>query len=105
MPDALELPRMLIAIVEHMSRERFPSLRRSVVHELVALAFGHSTRPLLFTRWRARLDPGFAAVLRALKDLPKPAAALRSVNAVRVHRGTLEVIHLPTGKMRPTDLP
>ncbi len=53
----------------------------------------------------ARLGPGLPAIIRALDDLPKPGARLRSVDPVRIHRRTLEVINFPAGKMRPVDLP
>src|SRR6266403_1257722 len=76
MPDALELPRMLIAVVELMGSEGCP-----------------------------RLYPSLAAVVGALNDLPKPAAALRGKDAIRIDRGPLQVVHLPAGKMRTTDVP
>jgi hypothetical protein len=48
MPDALELPWMLLSIVELMSGEAFPALRGSVVNKLITLAFGHPSRAGLF---------------------------------------------------------
>ena len=82
MPDALELPGMLRAVV--------PLVRagHAVVDELVA----------------DRL-PGLAAVVRALDHLPEPAAGLRRVDAVRVSGRAFEMIHLPARKVRAADLP
>src|SRR2546425_13359829 len=64
MPDPLELPRVLRAVVKLMRGEGFAGFLRSVVNELVAFAFGHAL-------WRggrlaggcAGLVPGFAAVI------------------------------------------
>src|SRR5260370_42205647 len=76
MPNALELPRMLGAVVPLMSGERFPGLGGGVVHELVALAFGRSRGlSVLFARRGAWLCPSFAAVIGALNDLPEPPPA------------------------------
>src|SRR5580700_5227412 len=60
MPDALELPRVLRAIV--------PLVRagNTVVFELIPNGF-----------------PGFSAVLRTLDHLAKPSAGLRGVQAIR----------------------
>src|SRR6266571_5814657 len=71
MPDTLELPRMLGAVVPLMSGERFAGSRGSVVHELVALAFGHSFWRGPFARRGPRLCPSFAAVIGPLNDLPE----------------------------------
>ena len=49
--------------------------------------------------------PGFAAIVRALDQLPKPTARLRGVDAVRINRRTFEMINFPTGKVRATDFP
>src|SRR5205823_7212659 len=85
MPDALELPRMLFAIVKLMRGERSSGFRRGIVDEFVALAFGRAagTRGGLARR-RARLDPSLAAVIGALNDLAEPSAGLRHVNAVGI---------------------
>src|SRR5712692_7533502 len=100
MPNALELPGMLRAVVPLMSGEGLPGLRGGVVHELVALAFGGSRwLSVLFARRRPWLCPGFAAVIGALDDLPEPAAALRSIDAIRVGGRALQVIQLPAGKV------
>ena len=75
MPDALELPRVRRAVVPLMRA------RHAVVLELVA----------------DRL-PRLAAVVGALDHLAEPAAALRRVDAIRVRRRPLEVIHLPAAE-------
>ena len=77
MPDAFEFPRMLRAVVPLMRA------RHAVIDELVA-------------DWL----PGFAAVVRALHLLTKPTARLRGVEAVRINRRALEMVHFPPGKMR-----
>src|SRR5712692_1500832 len=105
MPDALELPWMLFSIVELMSGEGLPAFRRGVVDELIALTFGHPSRAGLFARRRARLYPSLAAVIRALNDLPKPAAGLRCIDAIRVDRRALQVVHLPAGEVWAADVP
>src|SRR5438132_14155851 len=105
MPDALEFPRMLCAIVPLVRRQRFPCFRRSVVNELVAFPFGHAVRTFQFFRTAAGCLPGFAGVVRALNDLPKPTAGLRGVDSIRVNRRTFHVINLPARKMRSPHLP
>ena len=81
-PDALELPRVRRAVV--------PLVRagHAVVGELVA----------------HRL-PGLAAVVRALDHLAEPAAGLRRVEPVRIHRRALEVVDLPAPEVRAADVP
>src|SRR4029077_14423644 len=49
--------------------------------------------------------PGHAAVIGTLDHLPRPAAALRGVQPVRVRRRPLDVVDLPPGEMRPADVP
>src|SRR5437879_12167269 len=95
---------MLLSIVELMSGERLPGFRGSVVDKLIALPFGHATGAGLFARRSAWLYPGLAAVIRALNDLPEPAAGLRRIDAIRICGRTVEVIHLPTGKLRSADV-
>ena len=82
MPDPLELPGMRRAVV--------PLVRAgdAVVDELVA----------------HRL-PGLAAVVRALDQLPEPAAGLRRIQPIRVGRRSLEVIDLPAPEMGTADVP
>src|SRR5271170_2022567 len=82
MPYPLELPRMRRAVVPLVRP------RHSVIQKLVP-----------------RLLPCLAAVVRTLNDLPKPAAGLRRIQPVRVHRRSLEVVDLPARKVRPCDLP
>ena len=82
MPDALELPRMLRAVVPLVRGERLAGFRRCVVDELVALALGHAVRRGgRFAGRCSGLMPGLAAVIRALNDLPEPAAGLRCITA------------------------
>src|SRR5579872_7021921 len=100
MPDTLELPRMLRAVVPLMSGQRG---RGRVVDETVALAHGEPLRRFLDTA--AGRVPGFAAVVGHLDDLPKPAARLRNVNAVGIHRRALHVVDLPSGEERAAHIP
>ena len=82
MPDPLELPRVRRAVV--------PLVRAgdAVVDELVA----------------HRL-PGLAAVVGTLDHLPEPAARLRRIQPVRVHRRTLQMVNLPAREVRAADIP
>src|SRR5690349_17532944 len=82
MPDSLEFPRVLGAVV--------PQVRacRAVVGELLADRF-----------------PGFAAVIGTLKHLSKPTARLRRIEAIWINRRTFHVIDLPTGKMGSAHVP
>src|ERR1044072_2948635 len=106
MPDAFELPWMRSAVIKLMRRERFAGFIRGVVNKLIALALRHSLgRGRRFTGWRSRLEPRQAAVVGALNDLFEPAARLRRVNAVRIHRRTFEVINLPSGEVWATHIP
>src|SRR6516225_12015949 len=102
MPDALEFPRMLRAIVPLMRRERRAG---GVVNKLVAFAFWRATRPGGFARGCARLEPGFAAVVGTLNDLAEPAAGLRGVDAIGVGGRALQIVHLPSRKMGTVDFP
>src|ERR1043166_5744484 len=97
MPDAFEFPRMLRAVV--------PLVRADLafIDELVALAARHAVRA--GGRGAAGRFPGPAAVIRTLDNLSEPAAGLRSINAVRVHRRALEMIQFPPGEMRAADFP
>src|SRR5712692_119446 len=99
MPHPLELPGMRFAIVKLVRGHRRAGLGRRVVNEFVALALGHPAGPSLFAGRGSRLMPGFAAVVGALNDLPKPAAGLRGVNSIRISRRSLEVIKFPSRKM------
>src|SRR5207302_2134220 len=93
------------AVVELVCSHGPAGFSRRVVNEFVALAFGRAVRRRRFTGRRSRLMPSLAAVIRALNDLPKPSAGLRSINAIRIGRRPLQVIHLPSGEVRPTDVP
>src|SRR6266404_4413036 len=106
MPDSLEFPRMRRSVVPLMSCEGLAGFKRRVIDELVALGLGHAfRRGGRFTRRRSRLVPCFASVIRALNDLPKPAAGLRCIQSIRVSGRSLEVIELPAGKVRPAYVP
>src|SRR5271157_5138408 len=72
MPDPLELPRVLGAVIELMRGEGFAGLRRGVVGEFVARASLHGLRAGLYVT--SRRLPGLAAVVRPLDHLPEPAA-------------------------------
>src|SRR3990170_7776459 len=96
MPDALELPRVRRAVVPLVRGQGLAGFRRSVVNELVALGLEHAFRcGGRFAGGCSRLVPRLAAVIRALNDLAKPAAALRRINTIRIDGGSLKVIHLP----------
>src|SRR6266480_991475 len=99
MPDPLELPRMLRAIV--------PLVRawNTIVNELIALAFGRAIRAFQFLGGATRRVPSFAGIIGALNDLPKPAARLRGIDAIGINRRTFHVINFPPCKMRATDFP
>src|SRR6478672_2481050 len=99
MPDALELPGMLRAVVPLMCA------RDTIVNELVTLGFCHPIRTLQFLRAAARCAPGFATVIRALNDLTKPIAGLRGVDPIGVNHRAFHVINLPSREMRAADLP
>src|SRR5205814_1788070 len=76
MPDALELPGMLGAVIPLMGGEGLARLRRGVVEELVALALGPSLGRFEVLGVAAGREPGLAAVVGALNDLSEPAAGL-----------------------------
>ncbi len=82
MPNAFELPRVRRAVVPLVRA------RVSFVFELVS-----------------HRRPRLPAIIRALNDLSEPTARLRCIQPVRINRRSLDVIDLPTGKMRPADLP
>src|ERR1700756_3273454 len=82
MPDALELPRMLRAIVPLVSA------RNALITELVSGGF-----------------PGFTAVIRPLDHLAKPAAGLRGIQTIGFNGRAFDVINLPTGEVRSVDFP
>ena len=99
-PDAFELPRMRRAVIPEM----FTHL--ALVNELVAFALEHHAIwafQLLGTA--AGRVPGFAAIIRALNDLPEPTARLRCVNAIRINGRAFEMIHLPAREVRAGDFP
>src|SRR5262249_10871189 len=99
MPDALELPWMLGAVIPLMGTWD------TIVDKLVTLAFRHAIGTLQFLGGAPGSVPGFSAVIRALDDLAEPAACLRCINAIRIDRRTLHVINFPARKMRTADFP
>src|SRR5260370_22994036 len=104
MPHPLELPGMLRAVVPLVRGERLAGFVRRVVSELVARRLRRTGRRR-FSGGRSRLVPGFAAILGALNNLAEPAAGLRCVNAIRIGRRSLQVIHFPACKMWAADVP
>src|SRR5215468_4692046 len=82
MPDPRELPRMLGAVVPLVGA------RNTVVDELVPDGL-----------------PCLAAVVRALDDLPEPAARLRGVQPVGVGRRPVDVVDLPAREQGAVDVP
>src|SRR2546427_1151973 len=103
MPDALELPGMLRAVVPLMRGEGLARLRGRVVGELVALAFREAFRGLF--QHTCRRLPRLAAVAGALDDLSEPPARLRRVQPVRIGGGSPHVIDLPAPAMRAAPVP
>src|SRR2546426_3062646 len=103
MPDALELPGMLRAVVPLMRGEGLARLRGRVVGELVALAFREAFRGI-FQHTSRRL-PRLAAVAGALDDLSEPPARLRRVQPVRIGGWVLPLIDLPPPEVRGAHLP
>src|SRR6266478_5970771 len=99
MPNALELPRMLRAVIPLMRA------RDSVVNKLVALGFLHTVRAFQFLGTTSGRVPGFSSVIGALNDLAKPRTGLRCVYSARIDRRTFHVINFPTRKMGPADFP
>src|SRR5215472_9378379 len=91
---------MLRAVIPLVCRQR---RRGRVVDELVAHA-GWKLARLGHLLATGRF-PSFPAIARALDDLTKPAAGLGSVYPIRIRRRSLEVVHLPTGEMRPANVP
>src|SRR5258708_7826371 len=82
MPDPLEFPRMLRAVVP-LVRSRDPFVLEGI----------------------ADLLPRLPTIVGALDLLPEPTARLRGVNSIGRHGRALEVIHLPAGKERAGNLP
>src|SRR2546426_9477334 len=103
MPDALELPGMLRAVVPLVRGEGLARVRGGVVDELVALTGRHAVRRLRHST-PGRL-PRRAAVARALDDLSEPPAGLRRVEAVPLGGGSLHVLDLPARQGGAAALP
>src|SRR5206468_1733118 len=103
MPDALELPGVLRAVVPLVRGERFTGFWRDIVDELVALAFRH--RPGLWRDSATGRFPRVAAIAGALDHLPEPATRLRRIDAIGIGGGSFEVIDLPSREVRPAHGP
>src|ERR1700685_1682055 len=104
MPHSLQLPRMRRAVIPLMRSERLTGFIRAVVDELVARGFRRAWCGPSSGRC-SRLMPGFAAVVGALNDLPKPAAGLRGINPIRIGGRSLHVVDFPARKVWATDIP
>src|SRR6266550_6737643 len=98
MPDALELPGVLRAVVPLMCGERLSSVGRDVIDELVALALRHFAG--LGGDSATGRFPRLAAIAGALDHLPEPATRLRRVQATGIGGGSFEVIDLPAREVR-----
>src|SRR5207248_9803954 len=97
MPDPLELPWMLCAVVPLVRA------RDAVVNEFVTFAHRHTLRSCC--RSAARRVPGFSAVIGALNNLSKPGAVLRRIEPVRINRRPFDMINFPARKTRPVHFP
>src|SRR5580700_1728410 len=104
MPDPLELPGMLRAVIPLVRRQRHSGFGRSVVDELVAHARCCTGCGRLL-RIRSRLMPRFAAVFGSLNDLPEPTGSLGCINPIRVRGRPFEMVDFPAGKVGTADLP
>src|SRR5207248_9988135 len=104
MPDPLELPGMLRAVIPLVGGEWLAGLSRCVIGKFIAGGF-RRTWFWLLSRRRSRLVPGFATIVGALNDLSEPAARLRGINSIRISRRSFQVIHLATRKMRSAHIP
>src|SRR5204862_1500646 len=103
MPDSLERPWMLRAVIPLVSGQRLAGFGRCVVDKFVALALGHAA--WISGHAAARCLPGFAPITGALDDLSEPAARLRGINAVRISRRSLHVVNLPAAEVGTADVP
>src|SRR5947208_2722247 len=99
MPNALELPRMLCAVIPLMCPGD------SVVDKLVTFTFLHAIVTFQFLWTSSGRAPLFSAVIRALNDLAEPRAGLRCINSVWIDWRTFYVINFPARKMRTADFP
>src|SRR6266550_1667099 len=103
MPDALELPGMLRAVVPLVRGEGLAGARGGVVDELVALARGHAVGRLRHSA-PGRL-PCLAAVARALDDLTEPPTGLRRVQPIWIDGRALDVVDLPAREVGAGHIP
>ena len=80
MPDALEFPRMLRAVVPLVSAHL------ALVDEFVTFPLGHTVLAGQLVGVASRRIPSLAAVIRALDHLAKPAARLRCIKPIWFNR-------------------
>jgi hypothetical protein len=104
-PHALELPRVLRAVVPHVGGKRRAMWGGCVVGEFVGFALGHAVFALEFFGFAAGRVPGLPAVIGALHDLAEPSAGLGCVDSIGISGGGLHVIDLPTSEMGAVDGP
>jgi hypothetical protein len=97
MPDAFEFPGVGFAVVPLVGAGD------AVVDEFVAFTFRYAVGRFCYSA--ARRFPCFAAVVRALDDLPEPVAGLGSIDAVWVGGGAFEVVDLPAAEVGAGDIP
>jgi len=81
-----------------MSGERFP-LSAEVSYTNLSLAFGHPPGPVCSPGGVPVVSKS-CRVIRALNDLPN-SRGLRCIDAIRVDRRALQVVHLPAAKCGP----
>src|SRR5205085_2097353 len=76
----------------------FPGVRRAIVPLM-------RSRGALVGKLVSDRVPGLAAIVGALDLLPEPAAALRSVNPVRIRWRSLHVVEFPATEKGTADVP
>src|SRR5947199_10323975 len=103
MPDALELPGVLRAVVPLVRGGGLCCFSGGAGPELVALALRHLAG--LHGHSAAGRLPRLAAVAGALDDLSEPPARLRRIQPVRIGGGAFHVIDLPAGEVWTADVP
>src|SRR5262245_42327080 len=105
LPDALEFPWFLGVVIPLMRGERSAGFAGRVVEKHVALALRHAIWAHEIFWLGPRCVPGLTAIIRSLNHLPEPAACLRGIDAIRIHRRTLQVIHFPPGEVWSVHIP
>jgi hypothetical protein len=104
MPHALELPRMLRAVVPLVRGQRLAGFAGGVVEEAVGRLVREAGH-LGLAGLEAGLVPSLAAIIGALDELPEPPAILRHVHAVGIGFGAFHVVDLPAREEWPAHLP